>query len=88
LNGIRKPADARTELRSAVSKAERLGAKGLLVLAHYQLSEAERAAGDASAAATHLDSAGKALAELQKEARSDTLLNRADLKVIQQAVSK
>jgi tetratricopeptide (TPR) repeat protein/TolB-like protein len=88
LVGSRKPAEARTELRSAVSKAERIGARALLVLAHYHLGEAERAAGDAGAAATHLEAARTALAELRKEARSDTLLNRADLKVVQQAVGQ
>jgi hypothetical protein len=74
----------RTELESAVTKGDSLGA-ALLARSHYFLGEARRLAGDPAAAAGHYTKARQTVDEMKTEARSDGLLTRYDLKPILQS---
>jgi eukaryotic-like serine/threonine-protein kinase len=80
-NSVRQ---AKGEIESALTKAERLGARGLLVRGHYLLGEAVRLSGQIASAAPHYRQALQLLDELQKEARTDTLSTRFDLRAIRE----
>ncbi len=86
LLAAKKPADARTEVRAALAKAERLAARELLAQSHYVAAQIERDAKNEAEAATHLQAAKRALDDLQKETPGDTLWRRADLSAIRQAL--
>jgi ATP/maltotriose-dependent transcriptional regulator MalT len=88
LLNTRNAAGARAELSSALTKAERLGARSIMARGHYLLGEVERRSGNEAAAAPHQQQAAQILDEMQKEARSDTLLRRSDLNAIREAVSR
>jgi tetratricopeptide (TPR) repeat protein len=85
LIGAKDLRQARTELESAVTKSDSLGARAVLARSHYFLGEALRLAGDAPGAASHYTKARQVLDEMKTEARSDGLLARYDLKPIQQS---
>ena len=79
---------ARDDLQSAVRKSEDLGMKSLLPEAHYLLSQAMSKNGDKSGADRHLQQAAQLVEEMRQESKSDSLLQRADLKVIVEEAKK
>ncbi len=79
---------AQDELQSAVRKSEDLGMKSLLPEAHYLLSQALRKNGSKSDADRHLQQAAQLVEEMRQESKSDSLLQRADLKLIVEAARK
>jgi tetratricopeptide (TPR) repeat protein/TolB-like protein len=74
---------ARSELESALSRNERLGARALVAQAHHFLAEAARASGDGKSADTHAAQARRILDELQKESGAD-IAKRHDLMALRQ----
>jgi eukaryotic-like serine/threonine-protein kinase len=70
---------ARQELERAIAKAEKLGARALLARAHFLLASTLRSPGEAADASRHLAEARRILDEIRKEAKTDAVLNRADL---------
>ncbi len=81
-------AHAQDELQSAVRKSEDLGMKSLLPEGHYLLSQALRMKGNTSEANRHLQQATQLVEEMRQESKSDSLLQRADLKPIMEQASK
>lgn len=75
-------AQAQDELQSAVRKCEDLGMKSLLPEGHYLLSQALRKRGSNSDADRHLQQAREILEQMRQESKSDSVLQRADLKPI------
>jgi tetratricopeptide (TPR) repeat protein len=73
---------ARRELERVLSRSERLGLKSLQVESHYLLATALRLSGSSEEAAPHYADAHRIVDEMRKEAKSDTLLKRADLSAI------
>ena len=69
LIGVKDFRQARTELESAVTKSDSLGARALLARSHYFLGEALRLAGDSAAAAGHYTTARQTVEEMKSEAR-------------------
>lgn len=76
---------AQDQLQSAVRKSEDSAMKSLLPEAHYLLSQVLRKKGNNADADRHLQQAAQLTEEMRKEANSDALLQRADLKPIVQA---
>ncbi len=85
LIGMKDFRQARTELESAVTKSDNLGARAVLARSHYFLGEALRLGGDSAAAAGHYTKARQTVEEMKSEARSDGLLTRYDLKPLLQS---
>ncbi|PYV37133.1 MAG: hypothetical protein DMG09_15535, partial [Acidobacteria bacterium] len=79
---LRDYARARQNLETAVQKSENLGARALLVRAHYVLAKVFFSTRNATEASFHSKEALRLLEEIRKELRSDTLLQREDLKPI------
>lgn len=79
---------AQDELQSAVRKSEDLGMKSLLPEAHYLLAEALRKNGSDTDADRHLQQAAQLVEEMRQESKSDSLLQRADLRPIVEAAKK
>lgn len=79
---------AQDELQSAVRKSEDLGMKSLLPEGHYLLSQALRKNGKQPDADRHLQQAAQLLEEMRQESKSDSLLQRADLKPIVEEAKK
>jgi tetratricopeptide (TPR) repeat protein len=73
---------ARLELERALGNAERLGLRTLLAKDHYLLASALRLSGNDADAAGHYREALQILEDIGKEAASDKLMERADLKSI------
>src|SRR6266478_3917673 len=81
-------AHAQDELQSAVRKSEDLGMKSLLPEGHYLLSQTLRKRGDTADADRHLQQAAQLVEEMRQESKSDSLLQRADLKPIVEEAKK
>jgi tetratricopeptide (TPR) repeat protein len=79
---------AQDELQSAVRKSEDLGMKSLLPEGHYLLSQALLKNGKQSDADRHLQQAAQLVEEMRQESKSDSLLQRADLKPIVEEAKK
>ncbi len=79
---------AQDELQAAVRKSEDLGMKSLLPEGHYLLSEALRKRGNTVEADRHLQQAAQFVEEMRQESKSDSLLQRADLKPIVEQAKK
>jgi eukaryotic-like serine/threonine-protein kinase len=79
---------AQDELQSAVRKSEDLGMKSLLPEGHYLLSQALRKNGSKAEADRHLQQASQLVEEMRQESKSDSLLQRADLKLIVEEARK
>ena len=79
---------AQDELQSAVRKSEDLGMKSLLPEGHYLLSQALRKNGSKADADRHLQQAAQLVEEMRQESKSDSLLQRADLKLIVEEARK
>jgi serine/threonine protein kinase/Tfp pilus assembly protein PilF len=73
---------ARKELESALDKSEKLGFKALLAQSHYLLARDLELSGNAADAPEHYRQARKILDEIQKEAKTDSIVKRSDLKPI------
>ncbi|MGH9882426.1 MAG: hypothetical protein ACRD6N_13395, partial [Pyrinomonadaceae bacterium] len=80
-------ARARKELEMALRKGESIGLRGLLAPAHYMLANVLSVTGNKVEASRHSKESFRLLEELHKEARSDALLQRADLKPIYEKLS-
>jgi tetratricopeptide (TPR) repeat protein len=70
---------ARKELESALSRSEKLGARALLAQSHYLLARDLEFAGKAADAPEHYQQARKILDDIQKEAKTDSIVKRSDL---------
>ncbi len=73
---------AEEQLNTAFSQAERLGALVLMAKAHRLLALSEEASGKTADARRHLESARRVLEQIRREARTDDVLKRADLKAL------
>jgi tetratricopeptide (TPR) repeat protein/TolB-like protein len=75
-------AAARSELETALDRAQRLGLRPLAARSHYLLSITLKNTGDQSGAARHLAEARQIVEALRKEAGTNDLLARDDLRPI------
>jgi eukaryotic-like serine/threonine-protein kinase len=82
LLGSRDYARAQQELQSALGKAEKLGLRELLAKDQYLLATALRLTANGTEASGHYREALRWLEEIRKEAGSDKVIERADLKPI------
>jgi serine/threonine protein kinase/Tfp pilus assembly protein PilF len=73
---------ARKELESALSRSEKLGLKALLAESHYLLARDLELAGKAADAPEHYKRARKILDEIQKDAKTDSIVKRSDFRPI------
>jgi len=73
---------ARKELESAIDKSEKLGLRALLAQSHYLLARDLELSGKAADAPEHYKQARKILDEIQKEAKTDSIVKRSDLSPI------
>ncbi len=73
---------ARRELEAALTLSERLGLRSVSANAHYLLAMASSQIGDKRASGRHLTEARQIVDAIRKEAGTDDLLNREDLKRI------
>jgi tetratricopeptide (TPR) repeat protein len=78
----KKYARARGELELTLRNSEKLNLRVLQARAHFLLAKALAAGGDESAASRHSQKARELLEEMRKEAGTDALLQRSDLKPI------
>ena len=74
---------ARRELESTLRNSEKLHLRALQAKTHFLLAKVLLASGDGTAASRHSEKARQLLEEMRKEAGTDTLLRRADLKPLQ-----
>jgi serine/threonine protein kinase/tetratricopeptide (TPR) repeat protein len=82
LLGSRDYARVQQELQSALGKAEKLGLRELLAKDQYLLATALRLTANGTEASGHYREALRWLEEIRKEAGSDKVIERADLKPI------
>jgi len=73
---------ARKELESAISRSEKLGARGLLAESHYLLARSLELSGNAAEAQGHYKQARTIADDVQREAHTDAILKRSDLSPI------
>jgi serine/threonine protein kinase/tetratricopeptide (TPR) repeat protein len=73
---------ARKELESALNRSEKLGLRALLAESHYLLARDLERAGKAAEAPEHYKQARKILDDIQKDAKTDTIVKRSDLSPI------
>ncbi|MGA2457144.1 MAG: tetratricopeptide repeat protein [Terriglobales bacterium] len=73
---------ARKELESALSTSEKLGLRALLAQSHYLLARDLELSGKAADAPEHYTQARKILDEIQKDAKTDSIVKRSDLRPI------
>jgi tetratricopeptide (TPR) repeat protein/predicted Ser/Thr protein kinase len=78
-------AQAQAPLSQVAREAQDNGMQSLLPEAEFLMGEALRGAGKAGMAQVHFKKAGQALQQMRKEAKSDAILKRTDLKAIAQA---
>jgi eukaryotic-like serine/threonine-protein kinase len=88
LNETKSYAKAKTELDRALNRSEKLGLRALLAQSQYLYGRNLQLSGDAAGAKSHFDTAASILGEIQKEAKTDTILKRSDLSPITQAAGK
>ena len=82
LIGTKSYEPARKELESAISRSEKLGARGLLAESHYLLGRNLELSGKAVEAQGHYKQARSIADDIQKETHTDTILKRSDLSPI------
>lgn len=82
----RNYAQAQAPVGQALRAAQNGGMQSLLPAAEYLMGEAYRGAGQAGMAGIHFKKAAKYLREMRQESKSQSLLRRADLQPIAQAV--
>jgi len=73
---------ARRQLEDALSRSERLGMNALRARSHYLLALTLTGAGEDAEAARHLAAARRILAEMTREAGTDSVAKRSDLQPI------
>ncbi len=73
---------ARARVEAALPEAERLGARALLADAHHLLARILSADGNQAEARRHAETARQLVDAIRKDARSDDVLRRPDLKRI------
>lgn len=73
---------ARKELESALNKSEKLGLRALLAESHYLLARDFELAGKAADATEHYQQARRILDDIQKDAKTDSIVRRSDLRPI------
>ncbi len=81
-------AKAKDELNSALNRSEKLGLRALIVQSQYLLGRSLQLSGDAKGAASHFDEARRALADIQRESKTDSVVRRSDLSPIAEASGK
>jgi tetratricopeptide (TPR) repeat protein len=77
---LKQPGPAQGELDAVLTEAERLGALVLRAKTHYLLARVAEGSGNVADARRHSDNAHRVVEELRREARTDDVLKRADLK--------
>lgn len=82
LTNLKKYESARKELESALSTSQKLGLRALLAQSHYLLARDLELAGQAADASDHYKQARKVLDDIQKDAKTDSLMRRSDLSPI------
>jgi tetratricopeptide (TPR) repeat protein len=78
---------ARAELQAALNRADTLGVRPLTARSHYLLASVFKRIGDQAAATRHVEQAGQIVEALRKEARTDDLLARDDLRPIARGIA-
>ena len=73
---------ARQELEEATLKSSELGSRALLARCHYLTATTLHRLGQGAAAASHYDEANRLVEEIRKEAGSDAIVKRSDLRPI------
>jgi serine/threonine protein kinase/tetratricopeptide (TPR) repeat protein len=81
-------AHARQELERALQRTEKLGLKPLSARAHYLLANNLRASGDAPEAQQHYRNAVELIDAMRKDAGSEKILQRADIKMMYNDASR
>jgi tetratricopeptide (TPR) repeat protein len=81
-------ARARQELERALQRTEKLGLKPLSARAHYLLANDLRASGDAAEAQQHYRNAVELIDAISKDAGSEKILQRADIKMMYDEASR
>ncbi len=82
LSSLKRQDPAQEVLNAALTQAERLGALLLMAKAHSLLAHSAEASGKMADARRHLDRAQSVLEEIRREARTDEVLKRADLRAL------
>lgn len=75
---------AKQQLRAALDKSDKLGARVLLAKSHFLMANALRLTGDSSEAGGHYREAVRLLNAIRSEPGAEKVLDRADLKPIYQ----
>ena len=73
---------ARKELESALGRSQKLGLRALLAQSHYLLARDLELTGKAADAADHYKQARRILDDIQKDAKTDSIVKRSDLSLI------
>ncbi len=73
---------ARKELENALSRSEKLGLRAMLAQSHYLLARDLELSGKAADAPEHYQQARKILDDIQKDAKTDSIVKRSDLSPI------
>jgi len=79
---------AKDELNGALNRSEKLGLRAFIAQSQYLLGRNLQLSGDAKGAASHFDEARRALADIQKEAKTDAVVKRSDLNPIAEGSGK
>jgi tetratricopeptide (TPR) repeat protein/predicted Ser/Thr protein kinase len=79
---------AKDELNGALNRSEKLGLRAFIAQSQYLLGRNLQLSGDAKGAASHFDEARRALADIQKEAKTDAVVKRSDFSAIAEGSGK
>jgi hypothetical protein len=79
---LKRHAQARVQLESALAQADRLGARLLLAQAHHLLAIAYSSEGNQADSRRHSEAARQLVDVIRKDARGDVILKRSDLRAI------
>jgi tetratricopeptide (TPR) repeat protein/TolB-like protein len=82
LLAARQPVQASREGERVLAASEKAGLQALLAKSHYLLAKASEATGDSSNASRHYAEARRILEEIRKEAGTDAVIKRTDLRPI------
>ncbi len=88
LNETKNYPKAKQELDRALNRSEKLGMRVLLAQTQYLYGRNLVLSGKAADAKSHFDDAKSVLSDIQKEARTDTILKRSDFSPIEQSAAK
>ncbi|HEY4739226.1 MAG TPA: tetratricopeptide repeat protein [Candidatus Acidoferrales bacterium] len=79
---------AKDELNGALNRSEKLGLRALIAQSQYLLGRNLQLSGDAKGAASHFDEARRTLADIGREAKTDSVVKRTDLSPIAEGSAK